>query len=201
MTEKKPLPVPRIETERLLIRRLHMDDAPAMLAILSDAETVRYWGRPAMTELQQAEQYTRENLHWMEDGHCLYWAIEEKTSGQTIGTCTLFKLDSNNRRAEIGYLLNRAYWHHGLMSEALSSVINYAFSELQLHRLEADTDPENVASIHLLEKFGFQREGLFRDRWRVHGQWCDSLMLGLVHDSSASNQANVHAGASLARDS
>lgn len=153
-----------------------------MLEILSDAETVRFWGRPMMTELAQAESYTRENLRWMEDGHCLYWGVEEKASGRMIGTCTLFRLDSSNRRGEIGYLLNRAFWHRGLMSEVLQSVIDYAFTEMKLHRLEADTDPQNEASIRLLERFGFQREGLFRDRWLVNGTWCDSLMLGLVCD-------------------
>ncbi|MDZ4728779.1 MAG: GNAT family N-acetyltransferase [Xanthomonadales bacterium] len=174
------LHVPELETSRLLIRCLRMDDAAAMLEILSDEETVRYWGRPVMTELQQAQDYTRENLRWMEDGHCLYWGIEEKASGKMIGTCTLFKLDSTNRRGEIGYLLNRVYWHLGLMSEAMESVIAYAFTVLKLHRLEADTDPGNAASIRILEHFGFEREGLFRDRWLVNGVWCDSLMLGLV---------------------
>jgi RimJ/RimL family protein N-acetyltransferase len=178
--EPGSLPVPTLETGRLLIRRLRLDDAPAMLEILSDAETVRFWGRPMMTELAQAEQYTRENLRWMEDGHCLYWGVEEKSSGRMIGTCTLFRLDLSNRRGEIGYLLNRAYWQQGFMSEVLGSVIAYAFTELELHRLEADTDPENIASIRLLERFGFQREGLFRDRWLVNGIWCDSLMMGLV---------------------
>lgn len=174
------LTVPTLETSRLLIRCLRMDDAADMLDILSDEETVRYWSRPIMTELQQAEAYTRENLRWMDDGHCLYWGIEEKASGKMIGTCTLFKLDSSNRRSEIGYLLNRRYWHQGFMSEALQSVIAYAFTELKLHRLEADTDPENAASIRVLERFGFEREGLFRDRWLVNGVWCDSLMFGLV---------------------
>lgn len=182
MTERNPLPVPDLETGRLLIRRLRMDDAPAMLEMLSDPETTRYWGRPVMTELQQAEQYTQENLSWMDQGHCLYWGIEEKASGKMIGTCTLFKLDLINRRGEIGYLLNRSYWRRGIMTEALSSVIDHAFHGMQLHRLEADVDPENAASIRLLEGFGFQREGLFRDRWWVGGRWCDSLMLGLVHD-------------------
>lgn len=179
---KKPTSrtVPTLETSRLLIRCLRMEDAPAMLDILSDEETVRFWGRPMMTELSQAETYTRENLQWMEDGHCLYWGLEEKTSGRMIGTCTLFRLDSDNRRGEIGYLLNRAYWQQGLMSEALECVIAYAFGELKLHRLEADTDPDNIASIRILERFGFQREGLFRDRWLINGRWCDSLMLGLV---------------------
>lgn len=176
------LTIPKLETNRLLIRCLHMDDAVAMLEILSDEETVRYWGRPMMTELQQAEAYTRENLCWMDDGHCLYWGLEEKASGKMIGTCTLFKLDCSNRRGEIGYMLNRGYWHQGFMSEALESVIAYAFTALNLHRLEADTDPENAASIRVLERFGFEREGLFRERWLVNGVWCDSLMFGLISD-------------------
>lgn len=182
MTNRNPLPVPDLETARLLVRRLRMDDAPAMLEILSDPETTRYWGRPAMTELPQAEQYTRENLRWMDDGHCLYWGIEEKASGRMIGTCTLFKLDLDNQRGEIGYLLNRSFWRRGLMKEALGSVIAHAFDGMQLHRLEADIDPENIASIRLLEGFGFQHEGLFRDRWRVNGRWSDSVMMGLVRD-------------------
>lgn len=178
--KKTALHIPELETSRLLIRCLRMDDAAAMLEILSDEETVRYWGRPIMTQLKQAQDYTRENLRWMEDGHCLYWGIEEKTSGKMIGTCTLFKLDSNNQRGEIGYLLNREFWHQGFMSEALECVIAYAFTAMKLHRLEADTDPENAASIRILERFGFEREGLFRDRWLVNGVWCDSLMMGLV---------------------
>ena len=60
--------VPLMETARLRIRRLQIEDAPAMLDILSDEETVRYWGRPAMTRLQEAERYTQENLDWMDDG-------------------------------------------------------------------------------------------------------------------------------------
>ena len=193
MSKPTALTVPTLETSRLRIRRICMADAPAMLDILSDEETVRYWGRPMMTELAQAESYTRENLRWMEDGHCLYWSLEEKASKRMIGTCTLFRLDIDNRRGEIGYLLNREYWQQGLMSEALECVIAYAFGELKLHRLEADTDPDNIASIRILERFGFQREGLFRDRWLINGRWCDSLMLGLVSGQAgeitrASNQ-------------
>ena len=59
-------------------------------------------------------------------------------------------------------------------------VLDYAFNVLELHRLEADTDPENAASLALLEKFGFRREGLFRERWYINGKWLDSVMLGLL---------------------
>jgi RimJ/RimL family protein N-acetyltransferase len=66
------------------------------------------------------------------------------------------------------------------MTEALAAMIDYAFSGLGLHRLEADTDSNNTASLALLEKLGFQREGFFRERWYVNGQRQDSVMLGLL---------------------
>ena len=87
---------------------------------------------------------------------------------------------AQNRRAEVGYLLDRRYRGKGLMSEALRSVIEFAFNDLGLHRLEADTDVENIASLALLEKIGFQLKGCFRERWHVNKRWQDSAMLGLL---------------------
>ena len=66
------------------------------------------------------------------------------------------------------------------MTEALTAMINYAFSSLGLHRLEADSDDKNAASLALLEKLGFEREGFFRERWLVNETWEDSVMLGLL---------------------
>ena len=182
MNDSSKLDVPVLETGRLRLRRLRMDDAPALLEILSDDDAVRYWGRPKMTRLETAEKYTRENLDWMEQGHCLYWAVEDLVSGKMIGTYALLRLDIDNRRAEVGYLLHRDWWHKGFMSEAMQRVIDYAFDDLKLHRLEADTDPANAASIRLLERFGFEREGVFKDRWCVAGVYTDSLMFGLITD-------------------
>ena len=68
------------------------------------------------------------------------------------------------------------------MYQAIGAVIDFAFNNLNLHRIEADVDTENAASIGLLEKHGFQREGLFRDRWRVYDEWQDSVMLALIRD-------------------
>lgn len=187
MNSPNALAMPKLQTERLLIRCLRIEDAPAILEILSDPETVRYWGRPAMSRLEEAESYTQENLDWMTQGHCMYWGLEEASSRKMIGTCALLRMDLSNRRAEVGYLLHRAFWRKGIMSEALQRVIQYAFEELKLHRLEADTDPDNLSSIKLLERFGFQREGLFKDRWIVGGKWSDSLMLGLISQLDPEN--------------
>jgi len=97
-----------------------------------------------------------------------------------IGKCILFQFNHENHRAEIGYILNRNYWRRGYMFQALEAVIDFAFGTLKLHRLEADVDPDNAGSLGVLEKLGFEREGLFRDRWLQNGEWVDSVMLGLV---------------------
>jgi len=177
---KKSNVVPVLLTSRLRLRPLSLDDAPAVFEIHADPQTVEYWGHDLMSQVGQAEELIRGNIEWVESGSSYYWAIEWRDRAGLIGTCTLFKLDQQNRHAEVGYILNRAFWGRGLMSEALSAMIDYAFNTLDLHRLEADTDPRNLASLALLEKFGFKREGLFRERWWVHGQWLDSDMLGLL---------------------
>jgi len=139
-----------------------------------------YWSNTPTKTIAETRQLVVRDVNAEKKGLALFWAIEWKETGAVIGKCTLWQYDENNQRAEVGYILNRRYWRMGLMSEALVAMIDYAFSGLGLHRLEADTDVKNTASLALLEKMGFQREGLFRERWYVNGQRQDSVMLGLL---------------------
>jgi RimJ/RimL family protein N-acetyltransferase len=66
------------------------------------------------------------------------------------------------------------------MRQALEAVIGFSFKTLKLHRIEADVDPLNEGSLGVLEKLGFEREGLFRERWFLYGEWADSVMLALI---------------------
>lgn len=172
--------VPVLLTSRLRLRPLSLEDSLDVFKIHSDPQTVEYWGHDVLSGVTQAQELIKGNLEWVESGQSVYWAIEWRDRKGLIGTCTLFKMDEQNRHAEVGYILNREFWGQGVMTEALSAMVDYAFNTLDLHRLEADTDPNNVASLALLEKFGFKREGLFRERWWVHGKWLDSDMLGLL---------------------
>jgi RimJ/RimL family protein N-acetyltransferase len=97
-----------------------------------------------------------------------------------IGTVTLFNLNLDNRRAEVGYGLDRDFWRQGYMNEALQALLSFAFNVLNLHRLEADVDPRNVGSIRSLEKLGFQREGYLRERLHVNGEIQDAYFYGLL---------------------
>ncbi len=114
-------------------------------------------------------------------GDSICWAVTLKGRDEMIGKCILFQFSPENRRAEIGFILNRDYWRRGLMYQALVAVIHFAFTTLGLHRIEADVDPDNAGSLGVLEKLGFEREGLFRDRWLLNDGWVDSVMLGLLN--------------------
>lgn len=120
------------------------------------------------------------DLDWVADGHALLWAVVAKDSGQVLGKWTLFNHHAANRRAEIGYILNRSYWGNGLMTEVCSVMLDYCFDRIKLHRVEADADEGNAASMALLEKLGFVREGYFPERWWTGGQWTNSVMYGLL---------------------
>jgi RimJ/RimL family protein N-acetyltransferase len=171
---------PDLRTARLRLRPLNIADSEAYFDIFSDAETLQYWSGEPISERDEAETLVRQDIEFSNEGKCVVWAVALPDSNRLIGKFILFQFSEQNRRAEVGYILDRRQWGQGYMSEAMACVLDYAFNELNLHRLEADTDPENVASLALLEKFGFKREGLFRHRWYVYGKWLDSIMLGLL---------------------
>ena len=169
-----------LHTASLLLRPLQLEDSVAMFDIYADPETMKYWSSEPVSNYADAQKLVREDVDSMDEGNSITLAITLQTTGQVIGKCILFRHSKSNRRAEVGFVLNRKFWRRGLAFEAVAALIHLAFEDLGLHRLEADTDTANAASLHLLEKLGFRREGLFRERWYVYGQWQDSVMLGLL---------------------
>ena len=172
----------RLRTDRLVLRALEETDGEGFYEVFSDPETMRYWSGTPVSDRAEAEALLRREFELLAGGDCQTWATALPDSDRLIGKITLFGISEQNRRAEIGYILRRDQWGRGLMSEALAEILDYAFDEVGLHRIEADTDPANRPSLALLEKFGFRREGLFRDRWYIGGRWHDSVMLGLLEE-------------------
>lgn len=172
--------LPTLTSERLSLRWLDDDDAPAIFEIFSHPEIARYWSSPAYTELREASASIAKVHQQFRDHRCYQWGLVLGETGQLVGTCTLVGLDAQNRRAEVGFALSHAHWRRGYMREALTLLIGFAFDDLALHRLEADVDPRNAASLRLLESLGFQREGYLRQRWIVGGEINDTVFLGLL---------------------
>lgn len=170
----------QLETPRLRLRPLTLNDAVPFHQMYSDPETMSFWSSEPTASMTETQASIQADLDWIAKGDALVWALNHKKSGQVVGKCVLFNHHEQNRRAEIGYLLNRDYWGGGLMTEACTALIDFCFETLQLHRLEADADEHNAGSIALLEKLGFRQEGFFPERWRVGKKWTNSVMFGLL---------------------
>lgn len=169
-----------LRTERLILRPLRRGDEEALFAIYSDPAVMRYWNTPPWSTLAQAESSIGEDLAALPAGHYLRLGIQEAEADAIVGTCTLFAFHEPSRRAELGYALAPAAHGRGYMSEALSSLLEFAFGTLGLNRIEADIDPGNEASARTLARLGFVQEGYFRERWIVAGQISHSAMYGLL---------------------
>jgi len=172
--------LPTINTARTRLRWMTEDDVDSLYRIFSHPEVMRYWGTPPLADRDAAAGLLAEIQENFRRRTSMKWGIAESESDKVIGTVTLFNLNLDNRRAEVGYGLDRAFWRQGYITEALEGLLSYAFNVLQLHRLEADVDPRNAGSIRTLEKLGFQREGYLRERWHVNGEIQDALFYGLL---------------------
>ncbi|MGH8128427.1 MAG: GNAT family N-acetyltransferase [Gammaproteobacteria bacterium] len=170
----------RLTTPRLVLRPLHKSDAPDLFALRSDPKVMRYWSNSPWTSIDKAYELIARDEEAMATGQYIHLGLERKNDEQLIGTCTLFKLSEQCRRAEIGYGLASSAWRQGYMHEALVALLNYGFAELGLNRVEADIDPDNVASARSLLRLDFKKEGHLRERWIVDEQVSDSDLYGLL---------------------
>ena len=171
--------LPVLEATRVGLRPLESGDAAALHAVFSDPEAMRYWSSPPHEDLARTEEMIDSIRERFEQRDLLQWGIERKEDARLLGTVTLIAAGSQPR-AELGYILGPEHWGQGYAGEAQLRVIEFAFDDLGLHRLEADTHPGNAPSLRSLERLGFRREGLLRERWNVAGEVSDSVIFGLL---------------------
>jgi len=168
-----------IRTTRLELRPLREADVAALFEIHSDPKAMRYWDAPIWKNDERGRAMVARDLALTTRDY-LRLGIELTASAELLGTCALWGIDAQCRRAAIGYILGSEDWGQGYMHEALSALLDYAFTELNLNRVEADTDPRNERSARLLDRLGFSKEGLFRERCIVDGEISDAAMYGLL---------------------
>ncbi len=177
---KRNTHLPVLESSRLRLRQLKKADTQDLFAIFADVQSMRYWSHPPFTEIEQADAYLRKIDAGRINGTHLQWGITLSDDDKVIGTTTLFSLNPQHRRAEIGYILASTYWKQGIGLEALSLVLSHVFDTLGYLRIEADIDPRNLASCRLVQKLGFRHEGTLRERWCVDDELQDSALHGLL---------------------
>ncbi|MFI8580476.1 Putative ribosomal N-acetyltransferase YdaF [Pseudomonas sp. THAF187a] len=171
-----------LTTPRLLLRPLEAADAPALFAIFSDPQVMQYWNTPAWACEAVAQDFIRAERQAMQDGQRLTLAIVDRNSGELIGKCLLFSYQPESRRAEIGFGIASSAWGRGYIQEAARELLRHGFEALGLNRVEAEIDPSNAASGRALERLGFSKEGLLRQRWIIDGHISDSALYGLLSE-------------------
>ena len=145
----------------------------------SDPEVMRYSSLPPQSRAETDALLARWIAEGREGRSCCWMLFD---ASRFIGQVSLFGIDHDNHRAEIGYLLMRDAWSLGYASEAIPAAIRHAFGRLALCRLEADVDPGNLASSRVLEKNGFRREGFLPKRWFKDGRFHDAWLYGLLNE-------------------
>ena len=183
--------LPTLESERLRLRWLEERDVDALYQIFADPTVTRYWSAPPLPDPAAARALLQEIYDYFKGGSLYQWGIALADTDRVVGTVTLAHIAREHRRAEVGFALAASAWGQGYAAEAVARLVEHAFSDLELHRLEANVDPRNEPSLRLLERLGFTREGLLRDRYHVAGEVQDSLIMGLLWSEWAARQPDA----------
>jgi [ribosomal protein S5]-alanine N-acetyltransferase len=165
--------LPTLETDRLSLRKMTLDDAEAVFAYASDTEVSRYtlWERHHSTKDSRA--FLKLVIQKYENGGEPDWGIVYKDDHRFVGACGLVNWETEHARAEVGFVLSREYWGRVLMPEAVRALISFGFERMNLNRVEARCIVENVASARVMEKAGMAYEGTLRQREYIKGAYRD----------------------------
>jgi [ribosomal protein S5]-alanine N-acetyltransferase len=175
-------PFPIINTERLVLRRMVLADAKDYFLLRSSPEAMKYICKPLHKSLDDTKTmiYKINEMINFNDG--ISWAVCLKSDDKMIGSVSFHRIEKENFRAEIGYMLHPNFWRNGLISESIQAIIEYAFNVIGLHSIEAQIDPNNIGSEKVLQKFGFIKEAYYKENYYYDGDFLDTAVYSLLRN-------------------
>ena len=179
--------MPALNTDRLILRKISLDDTDDMYEYAKNKEITKYltWSP------HQSKSVTFEYISYLQTrysaGEFYDWAVVHRDSGKMIGTCGFTRFDFKNDGAEIGYVINPEYHGQGIATEALERVIKYGFENLALARIECRYMVENLASRKVMEKSGMTFEGIRRKGVLVKGEYRDIGICSITREEFFNN--------------
>ena len=174
-------PFPIIETERLVLRRVANDDVNEVFELRSNPETMKYIPRPLVKNQEDALNHIAMIEEKIIDNAGINWGISFKDNPKLLGIIGFYRMQPENYRAEIGYILLPEFHGKGIVPEAVNRLIKYGFDDLKLHSIEAVIDPENYASEKVLQKCGFVKEAHLRESEFYDGKFLDNVIYSLLN--------------------
>ncbi|MEM7332742.1 MAG: bifunctional GNAT family N-acetyltransferase/class I SAM-dependent methyltransferase [Chloroflexota bacterium] len=173
---------PTLETDRLILRELRLDDGPDVFVFQSDPYVQRFNDVP-LKKLEDVYPYISELLVDHFSQKFLIWAVTLRGKDKVFGTVGLGAWNKHHRRAEVGYALAQSHWRQGYGSEAVTAVLKFGYEQLNLNRIYARTIADNFESVGLLEKIGFRLEGIQRGHsWEDDNTFHDGAIFALLKD-------------------
>lgn len=172
--------MPTLETERLILRRINMQDAKDIFEYSKDPEVARHVLWAAQKDLSEAKEYCRFMMRRYRQDVPSSWGIVDKTTRRLVGTIGYMDYREEHASVEVGYSLARWVWNGGYMTEALRRVIAYTFEAMDINRIEAQHELDNPSSGRVMEKCGMKKEGILRQRLYNKGRYVDVALYAIL---------------------
>ena len=177
--------IKRINGEKINLRTVTKADALSIYRNISDRNISRFTHIPHPYKLEDAYDFIRFTHRQRRKKAAFHFGLENKDDGQIIGGIGLENISEVHRKGEIGYWLAKPYWGRGIMAETINLMLDFCFTKVKLHRVQAYVFPDNHSSIRVLEKTGFKREGLIHEGFVQRGNYVDVYLYAILEDDWA----------------
>ena len=173
----------RLETTRLILRKAVKEEAEPMFRNwASDPQVTKFLTWPTHSSISVSQTVIESWISEYEKDNCYQWMIQLKELGEPIGSISVVRQNDRIAEAEIGYCIGSRWWHQGIVSEALSAVIEYLFTEVGINRISARHDPNNPHSGGVMRKCGMKYEGTTHDSDRNNQGICDAAQYAILRN-------------------
>lgn len=173
-------PFPILESERLRFRKLTNEDAPEILKLRGNPEIMKFIPRPLLTDIDGALAHIKIINDNIDKNTDINWAVTEKNNDKCIGIMGFYRTQPEHFRTELGYMISTEHSGKGYVTEAVNTLLNFAFNQLNFHSIEAVIDSRHIASERVLIKNGFVKEAHFKENFYYNNEFTDTVIYSLL---------------------
>lgn len=173
-------PFPILKSERLRFRKLTNADAPEILELRGNPQTMKFIPRPLLNDIEGALAHIKVINDKIDENLDINWAVTEKNNDKCIGIMGFYRTQPEHFRTELGYMILPVYNGKGYVTEAVKTLLDFAFNELNFHSIEAVIDARHSASERVLIKNGFIKEAHFKENFFYNNEFTDTVIYSLL---------------------